>query len=147
MSGSVARPRDEGSILPLAIGFSAIAIALIVVGAIITDIYLVQKRLMATADSAATAAADSFTPGAGSEPSISLSDEDVRGGAEEYLARTDSSARFEALAIASPTGSPDGQSARVTLEARATPVLLSPFVPEGVTVRVTATVRGSLRLD
>lgn len=143
----VPRPPDDGSILPLAVGFSAIAIALIVVGVIITDIYLVQKRLQAVADSAATSAADSFSPAQGSDPAITLSDADVEAGAAEYLERSGARNAFEELDITSPTGSPDGLSARVTLTARATPVLLSPFVPRGITLEVTSTVRGSLRLD
>lgn len=139
--------RDDGSILPLAIGFSAIAIALIVVGVIITDIYLVQKRLQAVADSAAASAADSFRPAFTSEPAIVLTDGAVRERAAQYVGRTDASAAFEDFSIDSATGSPDGLSARVTLSARATPVLLSVFVPDGVRLEVTATVRGTLRLD
>ncbi|WGW10835.1 Tad domain-containing protein [Saxibacter everestensis] len=139
------RGADDGQILPLAIGFCAIGLSIIFVVIAISSVYLERKRLQSVADSAVLAAADSFVPELGPEPSIRLTDDSVRHGARRYLERTDAETRFEALRLVRPTGSTDGVSAEVSLRARARPAILSVFVPDGIQISVTSRARGSLR--
>lgn len=135
---------DEGSVTPLTIGFATIALTLIFLGVIITDLHLAQRRLMSLADSAALAAADDFSPRRSAEPGIELSDTGVRRAAGDYLERLPETQRRRA-AVARGTGSPDGRSAIVVLTTSHKPVLLSPFVPRGIALRAESSVRGSLR--
>lgn len=137
---------DSGSVTPLAIGLSVIALALIVTGVSVTDLYLAQRKLFALADSAALSAADSFAPAYGDAPGVRLSDEGVRRAAHDYLERA-APHRFDELHLEPASGSPDGRSARIVLSATVRPVLLSPFLPGGVEVRAHSSVRGGLRLE
>jgi hypothetical protein len=134
---------DDGSVMPLAIGFTTIALMLILLAAVITDIYLAHRKLYALADSAALAAADSFEPAYGGEPAILFTDEAVADEAQEYLERVRPSTHYRTLRTAGR--SPDGRSVEVTLRARYRPPLLSPFVPEGIGMTATARARGALR--
>lgn len=138
---------DAGQILPLAIGFSAIALAVIFLCVAISSLYLTEKQLYALADSTALAAADSFRPDVTGGPRVVLTDAGVRRSARDYLSRVRASDRFDRLRIGAATGSPDGHGARVTLHATWHPPLLSIFVPRGVPVDVTSIARGGLRLD
>ncbi|MEV7693459.1 pilus assembly protein TadG-related protein [Microbacterium sp. NPDC089189] len=130
---------EEGSILPLAISYAVLAIAVIFVCVCATDLYIQQKRLDGLADAAALAGADGFT--------LAVVDGEPR--AEV----TASGVREQAEAIASFVGdvslvaadSPDGVSARVTLATVWHPPLVSAFVPEGVPLEATATSRTALR--
>ena len=130
---------EDGSILPLILGYVVLAIAVIFVCVCATDMYIAQKRLDALADAAALAGSDGF----------SLTAED--GGVRAEL--TDELIREQAEAIVSATApeaalvsgtSPDGVSARVTVAAAWHPPLFSPFVPDGVPLRATATSRTAL---
>lgn len=129
--------------MPLAIGFATIALMLILLGAVITDIYLAHRKLYALADSAALAAADSFEPAYGGEPGILFTDGAVADEAQEYLGRAHPSTAFQALRA--DGRSPDGRSVEVILHARYRPPLLSPFVPSGIEMTAAARVRGALR--
>lgn len=131
---------EEGSTLPLILGYLllAIAVTLVCVGA--TDLYIAQKRLDALADSAALAGADGFV--------LSID----AGGARAEL--TDGGVREQSLAIITAIDSdadlvsatsPDGVSARVTVRAAWHPPMLSPFIPDGVALTATATSRTALR--
>ncbi|GAA4282841.1 hypothetical protein GCM10022261_03720 [Brevibacterium daeguense] len=129
--------------MPLAIGFTTIALMLILLAAVITDIYLAHRKLYALADSAALAAADSFEPAYGGEPAILFTDAAVADEAQEYLGRAQPSPAFRTLRAMGR--SPDGRSVEVTLHAQYRPPLLSPFAPEGIGMIATARVRGALR--
>lgn len=139
------RPRrDRGSITPLAVGFTTIALALILLAAVITDIWLAHRKLFALADSAALAAAESFDPAAGQAPGIVLTDEGVTAAARAYIEAVEGSSRLRPIRV---TGaSPDGLSAEVTLTADYSPALLSPFAESMTTLEASALVRGALRL-
>lgn len=134
---------ERGSIMPLAIGCTTIAIALIMLAAVISDIYLAHRKLYALADSAALAATDSFEPDYGADPGILLTDAAVREEALEYLRRAGPTQRFDRVGL--DASSPDGLGARITLTARYRPALISPFVPDGIEMSATATARGALR--
>ena len=51
---------ERGSILPLALGYAVIAIAVILICANAVELFLAQKRVDALADAAALAASDGF---------------------------------------------------------------------------------------
>jgi len=129
--------------MPLAIGFMTIALTLIVLAAIVTDIYLAHRKLHALADSAALAAADSFQPAESSRPEIELTNQDVNRTAERFAQRTWSSNRWSQMQVDGRTY--DGHSALVTVSGRYRPVLISPFVPRGIELHATGTARGGLR--
>lgn len=139
--------KDDGQILPLAIGYSVVALAVIFLCVAISSLYLTEKRLYALADSTALAAADSFRPDVTGGPKVVLTDRGVRRSAREYLTRVHASAGFDDLRLGGATGSPDGRNARVTLAATWHPPLVSAFVPSGVSIDVTSIARGGLRMD
>ena len=133
--------RDEsGSILPLTIGYAVLALALIIVCANATSLYLAQKSLDAGADAAALAGADGFTLSLeGDAPLARLDDGAVRAQAEAIVAAAPGDQTLVAA------GTPDGLSARVTVATTWHAPLLSALVPAGVALEATATSRTALR--
>ncbi|MYM18722.1 hypothetical protein GSY69_01690 [Brevibacterium sp. 5221] len=129
--------------MPLGIGFAVIALALIVLAALVTDIYLAQRRLYALADSAALAAADSFEPAETAEPDIELSDSQVDRAAQSFAQRTFRETRWSGLQVRGSTD--DGHSANVEIRGTYHSALLSPFAPRGIELRAGVTARGGLR--
>ncbi|MFE6736816.1 hypothetical protein [Microbacterium sp. NPDC057650] len=131
---------EDGSILPLILGYVVLAIAVIFVCVCATDLYIAQKRLDALADAVALAGADGFSLTADDgEVRAELTDDLIHEQAEAIVSTT---APDAALVSAS---SPDGVSARVTVAAAWHPPLFSPFVPDGVPLRATATSRTALQ--
>ncbi|UWF78710.1 hypothetical protein JRG78_08530 [Microbacterium sp. EF45047] len=132
--------RDEdGSILPLILGYVLLAVAVVLVCVCATDLYIAQKRLDAVADAAALAGADGFTLQVeGGAVRAELTDAGVQEQAAAVIAGT---APGVALLAA---GTPDGVSARVTVGAAWHPPLVSAFVPAGVPLEATATTRTAL---
>lgn len=131
---------QDGSILPLLLGYVALAIAVIFVCTCATDLYIAQKRLDSLADAAALAGADGFTLVVdGDAVRAELTDAGVQ---EQALAIVDAVAADATLVSAS---APDGVTARVTVATAWRPPLFSPFVPEGVPLEATATSRTALR--
>lgn len=131
---------DDGSILPLILGYVLLAIAVILVCTCATDLYIAQKRLDSLADAAALAGADGFTlEAADGRVHAELTDEKVREQADAVVAAVAQEARI------TYAGTPDGVSARVTVSMVWHPPMLSPFVPEGVPLESTATTRTALR--
>ena len=138
---------DEGSILPLLAGFVALALALLIVVAAASSLYLERKRLYTAADAAALAAAQSFPLDAvevGADGTVTpvLTDELVAGAARDYVSALP--AELEALVL-EEAESPDGVSARVTLSSVWRPPLASPLLPDGVRISVTTVARTALR--
>lgn len=131
---------DEGSILPLVIGYAMLALVAILVCAAATSLYLEQKRLDGLADAAALAGADGFvlTVVAG-VPRAELTDQKVREQAEALVAAAAPDV------VVTAASSPDGRSAQVTLAGYWRPPLLTPFVPKGVPLEATGTSRTALR--
>lgn len=131
---------DEGSVLPLVLGYVLLAIAVIFVCVCATDLYIAQKRLDSLADAAALAGSDGFTLQAeGDGVQAELTDDGVR---DQAYAVVGAVAPDATLVSA---GTPDGLSARVTVAAAWHPPLFSPFVPDGVPLEATATSRTALR--
>ena len=131
---------DDGSVLPLVLGYVLLAIAVIFACVCATDLYIAQKRLDSLADAAALAGSDGFTlQTEGDMVRAELTDEGVREQAAAVIGAVDSDASLVSAAA------PDGVSARVTVAAAWHPPLFSPFVPDGVPLEATATSRTALR--
>lgn len=134
------RDDEDGSVLPLTIGYAVLALVLVLVCANATSLYLAQKRLDALADSAALAAADGFTVTVvDGEARADLTDADVVGPAQEMVDAAGGGAE-----LVSATA-PDGMSARVTVAGTWHPPVVTLFVPDGVLLSATATSRNALR--
>jgi hypothetical protein len=130
---------DDGNVLPLVLGYAVLALALILVCANATSLYLAQKRLDALADAAALAASDGFSLTLeGGEPRAELDDERIRAQAASVVEAAPGGAELVAAVSA------DGSSARVTVAAAWHPPVFAPFVPDGVPLAATATSRNAL---
>lgn len=130
---------DEGSILPLTIGYALLAIVLILVCVDATSLNLAHKRTEAIADAAALAGSDGFElAGDADAPVLRLTDADVEAQASEIVAVYGSASLVDAR-------TPDGASARVTVSTLWRPPIMTLFVPDGVTLQATATSRTALR--
>jgi hypothetical protein len=134
------RHDDDGSILPLTIGYAMIALVLILVCANATSLYLAQKRLDALADAAALAGADGFTVQTTGEDAVARL---TRAGVREQAAALVAQVGGDAVLVAAST--PDGASARVEVRGQWHPPVITIFVPDGVTLHAVATSRTALR--
>ena len=141
MSRGLERLRSEdGSILPLTLGYAMLAIVTIFVCVCATSLYLAQKRLDGLADAAALAGADGFTIVLeGDEVRATLLDTGVH---EQATAIVDASGNSASIISA---GTPDGVSARVTVSDVWHPPLVSMFVPDGEWLEATETSRRALQ--
>ncbi|MGF2950448.1 hypothetical protein [Microbacterium alcoholitolerans] len=131
---------DDGSILPLILGYALLAIAVVLTCVCATDLHIAQKRLDSLADAAALAGSDGFV--------LQIDGESVRaeltdGGVHEQADAVISAVAQDAQLVSAST--PDGVSARVTVTAAWHPPLLSPFVPDGVRLEAIGTSRTALR--
>jgi len=132
---------DEGSTLPLILGYVLLAVAVTFTCVCATDLYIAQKRLDSLADSAALAGSDGYVilfDGAGGARA-ELTDGGVRAQAEVIV-----SAIGGAAALLS-ADAPDGTSSRVTVGTTWHPPIFSPFVPDGIPLESTATSRTALQ--
>ena len=135
---------EEGSTLPLVLGYALLAVALILVCVDATSLYLGQKRLDGLADAAALAAADGFElTMEGDAPRVRLDEIDARAQALEIVeaARFDDTLQDPRL-VSVDVG--DAVSATVTVAGAWHPPLFSPFVPDGVPLQGRATSRNAL---
>lgn len=130
---------DEGSVLPLALGYIVLALAVVLVCVCATDLYITQKRLDSLADSAALAGADGFVLVAeGEAVRAELTDAGVQDQAIALLTALPNDASL----VAATT--PDGVSAQVTLQQVWHPPMVALFVPDGVVLSATSTSRTAL---
>jgi hypothetical protein len=145
---AVAVRGEDGSILPLAIVFGVLALALVLTVVAVTSLYLERERLFTVADGAALAGAESFALSAagatsdGALPQPALTPDRVRAAVDDYLASAASNG-LEELTVES-AGTDDGRSARVRLAATWHPPVVSVFVPAGLRLSVTSTARSVL---
>jgi hypothetical protein len=135
--------RDDGSILPLILVFGMLGLALTLVVASATSLYLERKRLFTLADGAALVGAESFTlehvvltPHG---PRADLTPAEVRAAVADYLAGNPIG-HFEALRLEQAT-TVDARSAQVTVSAIWRPPVVSVFVPDGLRIDATAVSR------
>ena len=133
------RPDDEGSILPLTLGYAVLALVLVLVTVDAMSLYLAHKRADTVADAAALAASDGFEIVVADGSASARLD----GSAAVELARqvVDVTPGAELVAVATP----DDVSARVTVAVTWHPPVSSLFVPDGVRIESTATSRTVLR--
>ena len=131
---------QDGSILPLLLGYVVLAITVIFVCTCATDLYIAQKRLDSLADAAALAGADGFTLVVDGE---SVRAELTDAGVQEQAVAIVGAVTTEAALVSA--SAPDGVTARVTVAGIWHPPLFSPFVPAGVPLEATATSRTALR--
>jgi uncharacterized membrane protein len=134
---------DDGTILPLAIFYGVLALALVLLATAATSLYLERKRLFTLADGAALAGAESYdladlrlVDGA---LRARLTSDDVSAAVTEYLAAAPA-AGFDSLVVEGAS-TVDGQSATVRLSAAWSPPVVSLLVPEGLRIEVTAVAR------
>ena len=141
------RARDDGSTLPLILVFGLVALVLVLVVAAATDLYLARKRLLTLADGAALVGAESFrldeVRSVGDAVRPRLDDAEVRDAVAGYLADEPSDGITGLHLVSAVT--PDARSAAVTLAATWRPPVPIPFVPDGVSIRATATARSVIR--
>jgi uncharacterized membrane protein len=144
---------DDGQILLLVLGYCLICLVLVLVVVSASAVHLERKRLLSVADAAALDAADSFDAGVfyteGTAPGrgVPVSDASVRASVDDYVESRGASGDFSAFGVASPTGTPDGQTAEVTLVAVAIPPLVTSVIEDyagGIPLRVTARARTGL---
>ena len=152
------RDDDSGQVLVLAIGFVAVALALIATVAAVTSVQLERKRLLSVADAAAAYAAGTFDETlfhanldqVGDEtvdPVIVLTDASVATAAQEYLDDSADVVPLRDVRLVAGT-SPDGQTAVVELAGVARPALVGWLMDVldddgGVRIVVEGAARGS----
>lgn len=139
---------DDGQVAVLVIGYTLLSLLILTVVMAASSIYLEHKKLLAVADGAAVAAADSFAlaqeaPEAG-PPATVLTLDGVRGATDAYLSTTGAAGRLSSLVVAPETGTPDGRTARVVLTATAHPPIINFLVPDGIRISAVAEARASL---
>lgn len=137
---------DAGQISILVIGMMLVCLLALIVVMAVTSIYLAERKLQAHADNAALAAADSYRgldlpdDGAGS-PAAELTDASVNGAATSYLTQVGAEFDVDGLTVSAPTGTPDGRTAQVTLDAVAHPPVVAWIIPAGVPISATGDAR------
>lgn len=134
---------EEGSTIPLVVGFGVLALVLVLVAVAASSLYLERKRLFTLADGAALVGAEAFdlddvapTPDG---LRAQLEPAEVHAAVAEYLAGA-ATPSFEGLVLESAT-SVDGRSATVTLSAIWRPPVVTVFFPDGIRIETTALAR------
>jgi uncharacterized membrane protein len=143
---------ERGQISILILGFTTVALMLVVGGVDVTAVQLARARLLDAADGAALDAADSLDePGAygrGFDDAVRLTDATVRQAASGYLAAQPKPTGVSSWGLVSGTGAPDGQTAVVRLQGEATiPVLASVVEAFGGSVTITVESRARAGLQ
>lgn len=111
--------RERGQISLLILGFTVIALMLIIGAVDVTAVQLARTRLLDAADSAALDASDAldnrsaYAGGLGS--AVSISNDSVRQSAAQYLAVQPRPHGISSWVLVAGTGSPDGQTAVIRL--------------------------------
>jgi hypothetical protein len=139
---------EDGQMMVMILGYVALALLVTTVVIGISAVYLEHKRLLSLADGASLAAADSYTLGEvaaqGGSPSAVLNPARVRNVAADFVARSPASERFDDLAVAGTTGTPDGSTAVVVLTAAVHPPVVNFLIPAGIPIEATSTARSRL---
>ena len=133
----------------LVLGFSVVAILLIVGTVAVTSVQLSRMRLLDVADGAALDAADSLDVGAyhqGLGEAVTLSDRTVRRTAVDYLAQRPRPESLLGWEVVGGTGSPDGETAVVRISGEARVPLVGGLL-ESFGGSVTITVESRARAD
>ena len=138
------RERDRGQTTIVLLGFTLVTLLLTITIMAITSVYIGERKLQSLADRASSAAADTFTDldrSAGAAPSPILTHDGVAGAASSYLGTVGAFNEVEQLSLGAPTGTPDGLTAQVTLEAVVHPPVVNFIIPAGVPITATGDAR------
>lgn len=142
------RDGERGQTMILIIGYVVLTLLVVSVVTGASAVYIGHKKLLSVADSAAAAAADSFSLGTASEtnePVVSLDREQVRSVVQRYLKNNVALNSFDELTISAKTGTDDARSATVTLGAIVHPPIINFLIPAGISISATSTARPQLR--
>ena len=119
LSRRLNRRSDEGQITLLIIGFTIIALMLIIGGVDVTAVQLARARLFDAADGAALDASDALDNGSaytvGLDKTVPITNGSVRQSATGYLAVQPPPQGISSWVLDAGTGSPDGQTAVIVL--------------------------------
>lgn len=143
--------RDEGRIGVLLIGMVGIALTLIMGIVGVTSVQLSRIQLLDAADAAALDAADAVAQdavyGQGVGSGVPLTDAGVGQAATDHLNARVRPPRVSDWSLVGDTGTPDGRTAVVQLQAQVRIPVVSPALSQfggGITVTVRATARSEL---
>ena len=133
---------EQGQISLLILGFTIIALMLIVGGVDVTAVQLARTRLLDAADGAALDASDALDNGSaygsGLRAAVPITDGSVRQSATEYLAVQPRPHGISSWVLADGTGSPDGQTSVIRLRGTVDiPVAASVLAAFGGSVNIT----------
>lgn len=147
---STGERRDErGSITPLILGLTVIAMLLIAGTIAVTSAHLSRMRLLDVADGAALSAANALDDTAyrqGVGDSVPLSTASVQQRAAAYVESRPRPGSILEWQLAPGTGTPDGRTAVVALTGEAELPMIGPALRE-LGVSVTISVRSEARAD
>lgn len=138
------RERDAGQTTIVLLGFTLVTLLLVITIMAITSVYIGERKLQSLADRASGAAADTFTDldrTAGAAPSPILTHDGVAGAASSYLGTVGAFDEVQQLSLGAPTGTPDGLTAQVTLNAVVHPPVVNYIIPAGVPITATGDAR------
>lgn len=146
------RRRDErGQVGLLILALVLVALLLVTGTVALTSANLSRMRLLDAADGAALAAANALDSGAyerGLGAAVPLTDASVQEEAAAYLSGRPLPVGMEAWGLASPTGSPDGQTAQVSMRCTADlPLVGRALSALGGSVTITVTSRARARVQ
>ncbi|HSO65719.1 MAG TPA: Tad domain-containing protein [Ornithinibacter sp.] len=140
---------ERGSITPLILGLTVIAMLLIAGTITVTSAHLSRMRMLDVADGAALSAAnalDDTAYGRGIGDTVPLSNASVRERAATYVGSRPRPGSIHAWRLAPGTGTPDGRTAVVALSGEAELPMIGPALRE-LGVSVTILVRSQARAD
>jgi Putative Flp pilus-assembly TadE/G-like len=134
--------KEGGQITLLIIGFTIIALMLIIGAVDVTAVQLARSRLFDAADGAALDASDALDNGsayqAGLGKTVPITSGSVRQSATEYLAVQPRPHGISSWVLAGGTGSPDGQTAVIRLRGTVDiPIAASVLSAFGGSVQIT----------
>jgi len=133
---------EKGQISLLILGFTIIALMLIIGGVDVTAVQLARTRLLDAADGAALDASDALDNGsaysAGLRAAVPITDGSVRQSAAEYLSVQPRPDGITSWVLADGTGSPDGQTSVIRLRGTVDiPIAASVLAAFGGSVSIT----------
>ena len=134
---------ERGQISLLILGFTVIALTLIIGAIDVTAVQLARVRLLDVADSIALDASDALDVGSTyvgglRSTTVAITDVSVRRSAEQYLAARPPPHGISSWALTNDTGSPDGQTAVIWLRGTADlPIASSILSVFGASVDIT----------
>lgn len=138
---------EDGQSMILIIGYVVIVLLAVSATLAATLVNTQARKLLSVADSAVTAAADSFeveNSDATDSIRIHLSDAGVAAATSKYVGDVGAASRFDGFSVARAGASSDGTTAVVRLSAVVRPPIIGWFVPQGIPISVESSARTGL---